>query len=189
MINHNDSFSYSGIIKVQVKYKNNIVNTTVYKNTGLLPMFYGIVSGLAGNFSQMSRYLPKYIKLYYTTNPLVIYDESDKLITPVPFFYTDTPYIKPYSESYDQQNKPLAEVTFKFNIPFSALNLTEVDSINKFCLCSDYNKDFEYNSQSQNEKDLFNAYFIATKPIDLKNISDIANYSLYLEWTIKIKNI
>jgi hypothetical protein len=195
-IKKDNSIGYEGHVKVSLVQDGVVLNTKEYHNTGKLPLFRFVVDCLKGSYSDAELNRPKFIQLFTagadggsvpSSDTVESYFSQDSRIkTPQKIIYQGTPLTE-YIEKTTDIPEDEAKITFKFMVPYT--QLTDINDINLFALYSQSN----YNSTLHPS-----AYFLLTKLvgttselstlIDTTSISMNSNYSVYIQWTMIIKD-
>lgn len=183
-----DSLAYQGKVKFQILHGNRVVSTKNYTNNGLPELFKFLGFALAGSYYNSLR--PCKVALYdclatgeYKDPTKFNWTEysSNSVLEPVsPFVvYDATPVVKADREGYS--------TTFRFKIPFNWLYKKQFNTLGLFT-----------------EDDVACAYYLFTvdtpittedgKPAIQKDwnpqtlTEETGDYSIVIEWTLKISN-
>jgi len=176
VIQGTQAISYQGSINLSINNGKKVLVRKKYHNKGMPNLFRFLANCLAGNNSDNLR--PVKIKLFYNKDTAATpnaFDWATASLTAVsPYILFDsTPVIKENKEAES------FEVTFHFRVPFSHISGDTIHLIGLF------------KSDATDDKQDVSAYYLLSEdnswtPIDLSGVS--ANYSLIIEWTLKISN-
>lgn len=197
------SFAYTGKINVSVGKGDKKFLTKKFSNHGRWPLFHFLNMCLRGDYDQADAFKPRLISAFgYSnltgTNCPKIFDIPDGSTPPeenqIKHYFNSTNQVTlvpwPYQSRPDilttSANVGKSELTFKFTIPFTQLDLDKFGRvINSFALYSAAQNDMT-------EPTLF--FFLTDKDNKVVNLleglDNIGNeYNLYIEWTLSINNI
>jgi hypothetical protein len=179
---NNNSFGYTGNVKVSVYSGKKKINLFTNKNNGTKQLFQFFADVLKSDYTRAETERPKYIQLFSAGK------QGDDIPSPITYEDIRTPQKIVY------QSTPLITldnvantyiVIFKFIIPFTQLS-ESWDNINLFALYSDTN--YKTNNSPS-------AYFILKDGTKLGSLIDSSipknnayKYSLYIEWKMSVNN-
>ena len=143
--NVQDGLNYSGKVKVGLMKNGKLFSVKKYMNEGRWPLFYFLCGCLAGDYTTINNYRPRYIQLFYkepdsedlpnptTQSDFANYFNEERLVSLLPYPYTDTPKIEKIE---DTSADPIgnSKITYKFMIPFTQLNIPTGGNINYLAL-------------------------------------------------------
>lgn len=195
--NVQDGLNYSGKVKVGLMKNGKLFSVKKYTNEGRWPLFYFLCGCLAGDYTTINNYRPRYLQLFYKTpgserdlpNPttqsdFASYFDEGNLVSLLPYPYTDTPKIEKI-EDISTDAIGSSKITYKFMIPFTQLNISASGNINYLAL---------YCQEKVNQLAQPSVYVFVQDSdgkwanLITETVSDMQNWNIYIEWTLEISN-